>query len=319
MTDTAFLLSAGFGTRFQPQTNFIPKPAIPFFGLPQALYPAGLLKNIGVENFFYNSHHLPNKLDSALKPFLKNKSIFEKEILDSAGGIANAKDSIGDSENFWVLNGDSLVTSVNDEVLKEAYDFHISTNSTATLIGVPKDNPMIGGLGFDRDNGFTHISKDPDCLQFIGFYIFNKNIFNFLKPEKSHIFRDVLLNNFTEKASVFNAGSNLNWYETGNEKDFINCHRREAQNLIGQKQNSPVFTTHQTWGIKADHLLEQFLENHIWGAQSKEQTEGDFLILPNEYKGSVANLKNCVVVESLDLPSDQKFIDRVLVDSSQWT
>lgn len=319
MTKAAFILSAGFGTRFQPQTNFIPKPALPFFNLPQALYPTGLLKEIGVSDFHYNSHHLPSELDQALLPYFKRPSLFESEILESGGGIHNAKGSLAGNENFWVVNGDSFVTAANSNVLKEAYDFHIKTNSITTLIGIKKNDPKLNGLVENSEHILTHTEKGPKSLHFIGFYIFNKEIFNYMAAGKSHILKDILLgSNFKEKVSVFNAKEELTWFETGNELDFINCHKIEAKNLKTKQEASAVYKTHKIWGLDPSKMMEQFLCNKTWGFENSEKHNSDFLILPEDFSGEIKNLKNSVVCRNIHIPDDKVFDGQVLVDSTQW-
>ncbi len=320
MTKTAFVLSAGFGTRFQPQTHFIPKPALPIFNLPQALYPTGLLKEIGVSDFHYNSHHLPSKLNQALSPYFKRESLFEHDILDSGGGIYNARKSLSDDENFWVVNGDSFITTLDSSVLTEAYEFHVKTNSMATLIGIKKQDPTLNGLAADSENILTHTETGPDSLHFVGLYIFNKEIFNHMHAGKSHILKDVLLNpSFKEKVSVFNAAEKLCWFETGNEIDFINCHKVEARNLKVKSELSSIYKTHKIWGLDPLKKIENFLENHIWGLEKFEKNSSEFVVLPKDFKGSTSNLKNSVICDNLDLPTDQVFENRVLVNAAQWT
>ncbi len=319
MTKSAFLLTAGFGRRFQPHTNFLPKPALPFFNLPQALYPSGLLKNVGVSEFFYNSHHLSKELDAALKPFFKKNSIFEKKILDSAGGIANAKKYLISDEHFWVVNGDSFITALNNEIILEAYDFHLKTNSIATLIGIKKTNPSLIGLGVNSNNILTHIGRGPKTLHFVGLYIFSKEIFIFLKLKKSHILKDILLKNFKGKVSVFNASKGLTWFETGNELDFINCHKIEAKKILIEQEASFVYKTHKIWNKNPEALLEQFLQNKIWGKKSVNPHKSDFLILPENLKDDSGNFKTCVITKDLVFPKDQLFKNKVLINASQWT
>lgn len=320
MTKTAFLLTAGFGTRFKPHTNFLPKPALPFFNLPQALYPAGLLKEIGVSDFHYNSHHLHNELDTALSPYFKRGSLFEKDILDSGGGISNARDVLSNEDHFWVVNGDSFITAPDSSILTEAYDFHIKTNSIATLIGIKKAAPSMNGLARNSDNILTHTEKGSDSLHFIGLYIFSKEIFKYLKTGSSHILKDALLSpDFKEKVSVFNAQEKITWFETGNEADFIECHKIETAKVLAEKENSAAYRTHKTWGNEPSKLLEQFLLNQVWGSKLTGKHESEFLILPENFQGEINNLKNCVVLKGVTPPSSHDFENRVLIDSSQWT
>lgn len=318
MAEAVFMLSAGFGTRFQPQTNFLPKPAIPLFNIPQALYSATLLKNAGVKEFFYNSHHLPNELNKALRPFFHRDGIFEAEILDSAGGIANAKPSLERYENFWVANGDSFIKQHDPEVLQKAYDFHIKTKSLATLIAIPKTNLALNGLVVNKDNILTHTSKEHDSLHFVGLYIFNKEIFNLIEPVKSHILKDVLLKTDL-KVSVFNAGKGLTWFETGNEADFISCCKMEASEISHKKDCSTVVQTLKSWDISFENDLENFLNGKVWTPHKEFKTKSDFLILPEKYSGETNHLENSVVIDLDNIPAGQKFKERVLINSSQWT
>jgi hypothetical protein len=168
-------------------------------------------------------------------------------------------------------------------------------------------------------NRFTHLGKGSDCLHFIGLFIFNKRIFEFLRPKKSHIFLDVLLNNFPEKALVFNAEDSLSWHETGNEADFIECHKKEAENLLELKERSPVAFTYETWGLSFQSKLSHFSSTRVWGPQYCTDEQKDFLVLPDQFTHRIENVKNCVVVKDLDLPKNRNFSNQVLIDSSQWT
>ncbi len=318
MTEAAFFLCAGFGTRFRPQTNHLPKPAIPIFNLPQAVYSASLLKKIGVEDFYYNSHHLPDQLDKALEPFFKKKSIHEKEILDSAGGIANAENNLKIYENFCVCNGDTYLKDVDESVLLEAFDHHIKTNSLATLVGINKYDLSLNGLVVDKDLRFTGTSKDHDSLHFTGIYIFNKEIFNLIKPICSHIFKDVLLKTKL-KVTVFNAKNRIKWFETGNETDFVKNCFNESIEIQKLEEGSNVIKTYKTWGLDYRTDLNHFLKNRVWGGKNSYKTDSDFLILDENYNGSVEHLKNSVVVGLENVPNLNYFKNKVLVHPSQWT
>lgn len=322
MLDTAFVLSAGFGKRFRPQTHFMAKPALPFFNLPQALYPAALLKSVGVKNFYYNTHHLPESLELALSPYFKNPHFFEKEILDSAGGIANAKPALQSCENFWVINGDSLTTSPDPNTLLDALHFHQKTNSLVTLLGIPQQDKVRSGLCFDHEQRLTQISEDPKALHFIGFYIFNKEIFNFIEPQKTHIFSDVLLKLKNQRVSVFNLETSVSWYESGNEKDYIAAAKIEAQKIKTQKEKSPICQCFKSWGLPFEEELELFLSRHIWRKALPERPpllqQDEFLSLPMSSGGDLRGLKNCILSDNLNLPPGLSLEESVLVDPTQW-
>ena len=315
----AFLLSAGFGTRFKPQSLYFPKPALPFLNLPQALFPAAALMSAGVEDFFYNSHHLPDKLNSALSPFFKRNSIFEKEILDSAGGIANAKNELFDQDNFWVANGDSLVFLNDSNVLNDAYDFHIQNNAVATLIGIKKPDLNLSGLDFDSSSKFTGISKNTDSLHFIGFYIFKKEIWEHFKTGRHHIFHDVLLKSAQDKTFVFNAENRISWYESGNEKDFLDATKQRLDDLRAYKEKSQTYKALLKWNKNTSKNLSYFLDHKVWGCEyTSTHKITDFLCVGENFQGDLSKFDNCIIGDNLTFEANQKIKNKFLVHSSQW-
>ncbi len=64
----AFVLGAGLGTRLRPLTNVLPKPLLPIFGKPLITFALDHLRQIGIEQFWVNTHHLPEKFSAAFPP-----------------------------------------------------------------------------------------------------------------------------------------------------------------------------------------------------------------------------------------------------------
>ena len=57
----AFVLGAGLGTRLRPLTKLLPKPLLPIFGKPLITFALDHLRQAGIEQFWINSHDLPEK------------------------------------------------------------------------------------------------------------------------------------------------------------------------------------------------------------------------------------------------------------------
>lgn len=318
MISKAFILSAGFGTRFRPQTNFIPKPAIPFFNLPMALYPVSLLKTLGVSDFFYNSHHLPDELDASLEPFLNKKSMRESPILDSAGGILNSKNDLDSDDNFFVVNGDSFIACEQIDLINECITKHIKNDYLATFFCIPKSSDIKSGLDSDSEGNMTGISGSETSKHFIGLYILNKRIFSFIKSKPSHIFKDVILPLLgKEKIIVANLEKTTRWYETGSEESFIKAHILESAHIFNKTDKSFVYKTHSYFNKDAKTDLYNFLNNKVWGMDHHAHPKSIFTCVPKKFNGKIKLLKNCVVATSETLP-DEIFENKVLVDASQW-
>ena len=319
----AFVLCAGMGRRFKPQSLYCPKPALPIFNLPQALYSTSSLKEFGVQDFFYNSHHLPQELEQHLGSHFKTKPFYEKLLLDSAGGIANVKEAFKNESDFWVINGDSFIHYENIDFLKEALELHKQKNAIATLIGVSDKNPNLNGLLLDSKNKFLGLSKDNNSLHFIGLYLLNTEIFKYIQLKPTNIFSDLLLKpQVQDKVLVYKAPSHIKWFETGNESDFLDCVKFEAKSIIEKRTESFIYKTHMNWAITKDldQKLERFLKDKHWGLNPYSSSNpGNFVCIPeNSPVNEKVKLKNTVLLPHLKLNSDKDFENKVLVHSSQW-
>ena len=114
MNITAMILAAGYGTRMKPLTQYIPKPLIPFFGIPIIEWIIYQLANLNIKALTINVHHLYEHFEDWLK---KNNSKFNfkinlsyelPKILGTAGCILNAKKYL-DTNTFIVANSDIII------------------------------------------------------------------------------------------------------------------------------------------------------------------------------------------------------------------
>lgn len=171
---TAFILGAGLGTRLRPLTETMPKPLLPIGGRPMITYAMDHLKKIGVRRFIINTHHLP---DEYRKAFPENRwdgipIIFRHEpvLLDTAGGLKNIEDLIGEDERIIVYNGD-IITNLPLEPLIQKH-LQLKTDVTLALRSAgPLLNVNIDSEGFICDmRNLSHNPGAQSCL-FAGIYI----------------------------------------------------------------------------------------------------------------------------------------------------
>src|SRR5690242_16831338 len=88
------LVAAGFGTRLDPLTRELPKPALPVANRPVAWFAADHLARHGVRELVVNTHHLGGELERVLGAVQPEgtqlRFIHEPEILGTGGGVRNA-------------------------------------------------------------------------------------------------------------------------------------------------------------------------------------------------------------------------------------
>lgn len=109
----AFVLAAGFGTRFRPATLTTPKPLLPLAGRPILFHVFDHLLAQGADRFVVNAHHLAEALRAAVGESYAGVPVawsVEEEILGTAGGIRRAHERGLLAETFLVANGDVLTT-----------------------------------------------------------------------------------------------------------------------------------------------------------------------------------------------------------------
>lgn len=184
---TAFILGAGLGTRLRPLTENIPKPLLEIGGHPLITYAMAHLRAVGVKRFIVNTHHCADKYAQAF-PGNNYKGIpivfrHEPVLLDTAGGIKNIEDLIGEDERIIVYNGD-IITNMPIELLIKKH-FELKTTVTLALRSTgPLLNVNVDQEGFVCD--MRHILKNEGvkkCL-FAGIYIVEKSFLNRLTAGK---------------------------------------------------------------------------------------------------------------------------------------
>src|ERR1035437_9729174 len=110
----AFVLAAGLGTRFRPETLPRPKSLLPLGGRPILFHVFDHLLGEGADAFVVNAHHLAEELRGAVGESYAGVPVawcVAEEILGTASGIRRAHERglLGNGA-FLVANGDVATT-----------------------------------------------------------------------------------------------------------------------------------------------------------------------------------------------------------------
>ncbi|MDC0954169.1 nucleotidyltransferase family protein [Pelagibacteraceae bacterium] len=178
----AIILAAGFGKRLLPLTKELPKPLLEIGGKKLIEYSIDLLRENNITEIIINSHYLHEKISEFITKKYPNISLsYEKNILDTGGGILNAM-SFFDQENFFVLNSDTVWTRNYSDDLHKLKEVFKNGNSKATLLLVHKKNSfdknLSGDFSLDQNNLLNKSSND---YIYTGCQLLNPNIFNLKK------------------------------------------------------------------------------------------------------------------------------------------
>ena len=127
MITQAFILGAGLGTRLRPLTDVLPKPLVPLFHKPLAMWAVEACEAVGCNRFAINTHHLPEKWQG----FGAGRDItffHEPILLETGGGLKNIEDWV-DEGSLLIHNGD-IFSSMD---LKKLVDAHEASGDEVTL------------------------------------------------------------------------------------------------------------------------------------------------------------------------------------------
>lgn len=109
--ETAMVMAAGLGKRMRPLTATRPKPLVEVAGKPLLDHVFDRLRSAGVKRAVVNVHYLADALEAHLKNRVKGIDVLvsdeRKRLMETGGGIVQARDLIGDKP-FLVINSDNL-------------------------------------------------------------------------------------------------------------------------------------------------------------------------------------------------------------------
>ena len=181
---TAFILGAGLGTRLRPLTERCPKPLLPVGGRPVITYVMDHLRKAGVDRFIVNTHHCPQTYEER---FSDNRwqgvpIIFRHEpvLLDTAGGLKNIEDLLGEDGAIFCYNGDIL----SDFPLQKLIETHEMRRPEATLAlrsAGPLLNVSIGENGEVCDVRYILGNAGVQRCLFTGIYIVETTLLRYVK------------------------------------------------------------------------------------------------------------------------------------------
>ena len=126
------MLAAGSGTRLRPLTNELPKCLLPIQGIPLLQIWLENCHAAGIDEVLINAHVHANQVRefaAGQNSGVRLTVVEERELLGSAGTLAENREFVAGEEAFFVLYADVL-TNLD---LRAMFEFHRRKNMAATL------------------------------------------------------------------------------------------------------------------------------------------------------------------------------------------
>lgn len=252
MAIKAFLLAAGLGTRLRPYTHTLPKPAIPFVGIPLIGHAMYLSHLAGVDQLVINTHLFPKKLRTTVDTLNRHRFSIEEshevtEPMGSGGALFYAQKYLKDSSDFLAINGDTVFLPENASLFLDLQNTHQSTNSLCTLV-VSEDPQLISRfnpLWVDEQNRLVGVGVKPhqDCrpVHYLGLKMFHQNVFKYVPAGVSQLFSDVLIPALLKGERISVLPQKGFWWETGDFKSYFQA-TVKAMHLISSATDRDYFS-----------------------------------------------------------------------------
>jgi len=225
----AFVLGAGLGTRLRPLTDDLPKPLVPIFQKRLITFAFDHLIDAGCENFLVNTHHRPERFAEIFSgnDYRDRRIQFRNEpvLLETAGGIANIADSLG-QEPFLVYNGDILTDLPLAPLIAE----HARGTNLVTLAlrsgGGPQHIALDESSGRILDIRNQLVTGAPEKFVFTGVYAVSPEFLPWLEPGVKRSVIPVFLEMMRRGAAlggiVIDEG---HWWDVGTRDAYLQLHR----------------------------------------------------------------------------------------------
>ena len=214
------ILCGGLGTRIGHETKYKPKPMIKIDDKPILWHVMKIYKKFGYNDFILSAGY---KYEMIKKYFKKNKDFNVKVVntglnTNTGGRVLLIKKFIK-NDYFFMTYGDGLSDININKLLK----FHLKNKGIATLTAV---HPPVrfGEIKFNRNSIKSFVEKPQAGVGWIngGFFVLNKEIFNYIKDKKT-VFERNPLTKLTKKGKLFGYKHDGFWQcmDTVRDKNYL--------------------------------------------------------------------------------------------------
>ncbi len=184
---SAIILSAGYGLRFRPFTDFLPKPLAPICGRPLLMAIADKIFSAGCSEVIVNLHHKAGKIVEAFAGTDHPSLSFsmERRILGTGGAILNCRQFLEKEDFFLLHNGDVI----SDADLGLLLSHHRRSGLAGTLLLVDGgDNKISAERGvISGIKGHCGSIGKSGLMTYSGIAAFSRRVFDFF-PSELHQF-----------------------------------------------------------------------------------------------------------------------------------
>jgi NDP-sugar pyrophosphorylase family protein len=289
----ALVLTAGLGTRLDPLTRLVAKPAVPLGDRTLVEHVIAWLERQAIADLVLNLHHRPSTIAAVVGDGrhlgVRVRYSWEQPLLGSAGGPRRALPLLG-SDPFLIVNGDTLC----DFDLAPLLAAHAASGAEVTMAVVPNPRPEhYNGIAADEMGqviGFVRRGeKNVDAsFHFVGVQVAQARVFAGLRDGEpaetvAGLYREIVA---ARPGAVRVWPAPTTFLDVGTPRDYLEAARR----LGGDRRHPP-----------AAAVSARLARTVVW---------------PGARVGDGAVLDDCIVAGGADVPAGFEARGAILAPAS---
>jgi mannose-1-phosphate guanylyltransferase len=225
----AIVLAAGYGTRMQPLSHYLPKPLMPVVGQPLLWHIITKLVRSKASAVGVNCHHMADRVQAyALSAgFGRPVTVSQEPVIrGSGGGIGGFRDFLAGEDYFIVHNGDML-SSIDIIAAHEAY-----LRDTPLCAMVLHDAPGFNNVSINSQDRIIDMRDrlkpggGSRRLAYSGICFLSTDILRYIPAGESDLVL-ILLDIITRGAAAVRAiiAQQCAWSDVGSPASYLRAHR----------------------------------------------------------------------------------------------
>lgn len=238
----AMIFAAGLGTRLYPLTKNKPKALVEICG--KTLLDRCLEKiiKVGYKRIVINAHHFADLIEQYLENNKYNAEIIlskEEELLDTGGGLKNAKKYFSLKENILIHNVD-IISQIDISAMQDNLNnsnalaiLAVSKRLSSRQLLFNKENLLSGWQNNQtKQEIITRENQNLSPLAFSGVHIIRPEVLELMPNENKFS----IINHYLELSKnndlLAFKHENILWYDLGKYEQIAEIERQISQNCI---------------------------------------------------------------------------------------
>lgn len=243
----ALVLTAGFGNRLRPLTQFLPKPLLQVRGRPIVGYSLEQLAELGCEAAALNLHYLAAEIPREL-----GRSYFglplrfstEEEIQGTGGALFPLRYFLREADLVLLVNGDALCRWPWKAMIRR----HLKTGAEVTLLLHRRhpESALGGGIGVNEQGRVVKM-RDAEPVGsvarqhlFAGAHILSPRLLDHLVEGPGDIIEDLYLPLLRSGGHIDSVVTRRQWFDVGTPARYLEA-------VLGWRSSGPLGRKPGSW------------------------------------------------------------------------